>query len=324
MPILSLYQNSSDLGGVGVNETVNTASFDGTYVANSVKLADNQSGPTLSPGAGVFPDLWFHFDVYADNSTITGSSTDGQWFTISIAGNTFVRANLANGFVEYGISNGGVSFTNSALILVPFSLNRMTFDIRVRLSDAGSDYLTIYHNGILYAEVSIAATGSTSVQSILFNNADINSNIFYSQMIVADESTLGLKLSPMYPNAAGTVGAWTGDYTALAASNNGLSISSNVAGEEENWNLGAYIGPAAPAGIRGVYMQSNAAKGLISGPTGFQHSLEIGGTKYYGSTIVDPEMSKQSITSWALDPATGLAWDASAFAALIAGVKSIT
>lgn len=328
MAILGLFSLAEEVGLSATENSTTSGTFDANWCDSAIKVANNQSF-AIGVG-GVHTDLWFHFELYGDSSGLAGASSDGTWLTFGITSsgtnNFYVEANMLNGEIEYKASRYS-NFTNAntlASVFHPASVNLATFDFNIRLDDGGTDYCDIYHNGVLFGTVSQshASTGSVSVNSITFDNNDVNCNMHYSQIIIADESTLGMKIARMDPDSAGAHSAFTGDHTAVTLPFDGLSISSGTIGDRESWNLSAYPGLTSPTGIRGVFQTSYASLGETATPGGFEHFLRVGGTDYDGTKIV-PVPGVQHITEWANNPDTSSPWDTADLAALIAGVEAV-
>ncbi|WHM52941.1 hypothetical protein [Sulfitobacter phage vB_SupP_AX] len=328
MAILGLFSKAEEVGLTATKNSTTSGTFDADWCDSAIKVANNQS---FAIGvAGTHTDLWFHFECYGDSAALAGASSDGTWLTIGMSsegtGNFFVEAHMLNGEIEYRASRYS-NFTNSNVLTTvfhPASLNRATFDFNIRINDGGTDYCDVYHNGVLFGTLtqSNTDTGAVSVNSITLENNDVNCNMHYSQIIIADESTLGMKIARMDPDSAGSHSAWTGDHTAIINPFDGLSILSDTNGERESWNLSAYPGPASPTGIRGVFQTSYASLGDSAVPGGFEHFLRVGGTDYDGAKIV-PVPGTQHITEWANNPDTSSPWDTADLAALIAGVEAV-
>lgn len=332
MAILRLYSLAEELGLPASANDTTVGVFDANWADSAIVRANNVAGPTLNGDADTnYTDLWYHFEVYASSVSITGSSTDGVWWSITCpsAGTTgfFIQARWLNGSLIYEVSQNSnfSSATTLGSISTPFYQNLMSMDIRVRINSAGNDIVDIYHNGTLFGSLSRAnsGTGALRVGPLNFSNFDSNSNIYYSQLMVADESTIGLKMVRMNPNAAGDNSDFEGDFNNLLLPFDGGAISTSVAGNRESWNLEAYGGPATPGGIRGVFLTSYATLGPDAvAVTGFEHFLRISATNYDGAKIT-PVAGTQHITEWANNPATASPWAVADFAALIGGVEAV-
>lgn len=308
-------------GEFGSGTDVATATYhDSTYVNNAVSYADNVPGPNIGLPSGQ-ADVWFHFDIYGQQSF---ASSDGFWFTIGCNDGIQFHGDILNGQIIYKINNEfGSQLVAATAITIPWTTSVHTVDFHCQLNVGGNDVFTIYHNGILYASISTSHdVTATEIQNISFANNDVNAPTYYSQFIIADESTVGLKLTPLMPDSAGTASAWTGGFADVLNINDGKAIYTDTAGDRISFNLEAYIGPVDPV-VKGVYVQSYAHKGLDGGPTGIQHTLEVSSTVYDGVTHANPEFGVPIVTGWTTNPNTAAAWDDAAFNTLIAGLEAI-
>ena len=328
MTILALYSLAEEVGLTSNHNSTTAGTFDSAWCDSAIKVANNESFTIGVPGTHT--NLWFHFELYGDSSGLAGLSSDGTWLTINCtssgSNNLYAEANMTDGQISYRCSrySNYTSPNSTALIHHPAALVRTTFDFNVRINDSGTDYVDIYHNGSLYGTISYdnLTTEAISVNSIVFQNYDVNCNMHYSQIIIADESTIGMKIARMDPDSAGSHSAWVGDHTSILLPFDGLAILSDTITNRESWNLSAYPGPASPTGIRGIFQTSYASLGESAIPGGFEHFLRVGGTDYDSSKIV-PVPGKQHITEWANNPDTSSPWATSDLAALIAGVEAV-
>lgn len=327
MAILGVWSLAEEFGFEASRNNSLAGSFDAAWCDSSIECGDNIQGPVIGvPSSNAGTDIWFHFDVYANGGGIVGSAADGIWWALHFSAGTgswYVRANLTNGNIEYAESINSNFSGQTALAQNPthFYLSRVTMDIRVRINSGGNDIVDIYHNGSLFGTLS-RATRASRVNSLDLRNFDTESSVFYSQLILADESTLGMKHARMQPDSAGAHTAFDGDFNSVLTPFDGQAISGNTIGDRESWNLEAYPGPASPAGIRSVLQTSYASLGGSAVPGGYEHFLRVGGTDYDGAKIT-PTPGEQGITEWTTNPDTGLSWDTADLAALIAGVEAV-
>lgn len=326
MAILGVWSLAEEFGFPASRNSTLAGSFDATWCDSAIECLDNVAGPTIGvPSSNAGTDIWFHFDVYSNSTNVAGSAADGTWWSLSFSGGSawYVRADLNNGNVEYGESINS-NFSGQVIltpISTPFALTRMTIDIRVRVNSGGNDIVDIYHNGALYGTLS-RATRVGRVDSLSLRNFDSEGSIYYSQFILADESTLGMRHARMQPDSAGAHTAFDGDFNSVILPFDGQAISGNVIGDRESWNLEAYPGPASPAGIRSVLQTSYASLGGSAVPGGYEHFLRVGGVDYDGAKIT-PVPGTQGITEWTTNPSTSASWDTADLAALIAGVEAV-
>lgn len=323
MAFLNFYSTAAECG-IGTDSTL-AGSFDSTYCSGSVQVLNNRAGPFMNPGPGTHADLWFHCEIYGDNTLMNSGTADGQYFVITTnTAHSFIL-DIDNGNIRlFGTPNSGITTVGlSTTLSCPWRLARVALDVNVKAVPGGPHTCEVYINGVLSLSSSIpnATAAITTFTGLSWITDDIDGNIYLSQMIVANEDTRGLKLSAMKPNAAGDTSAWVGDFNQVIESD-GTFLASNTADQREDWNLEAYLGPASPTGIQ-LFQKTIAVAGQ-TGPQGIAPYLRIGGTNYDGATVTDPIINTPVITSWATNPATGLPWATADLGSLIAGVRSVT
>lgn len=324
MAFLNFYSTAAECG-VGTDSTL-AGSFDSNYCSSSVLIPNNQSGPFMDPGPGLRSNLWFHMEVFGDDTLgMTTTSADGYYFFIPTNSTYSFILNVADGAIRLESSlNFGISTLNAgSFIAIPWINTRVELDVHVELNPAGNNFCRLYVNGALVNSTFVpnSTAPMTNIRGLNWVLDDINGNLHLSQMIVSTEDTRGLKLCAMKPNAAGDNSAWTGDFN-NAIEKDGTFLSSVTANQREDWNLEAYPGPATPTGIQ-LFQKTIAISGE-TGPQGIAPYLRIGSTNYDGATESTPILTKPIITAWPTNPATSLPWDSADLASLIAGVRSIT
>lgn len=112
---------------------------------------------------------------------------------------------------------------------------------------ASAGYIEAYQDGNLAASYGPADTTAlgTSIKEWHFSTCGSSSPRF-SEVIVADESTIGWRVFTAYPNGAGTLTSWTGAYTDIdeAGIDDADSVYSGTTSAESSWNI---LNPDAPA-----------------------------------------------------------------------------
>lgn len=328
MAFLGFFNKGSDWGGPAADDTT-VGSFDPDYQGNSVVCEVNQASQ-FSWGNGA-ADVWIHFQFYYTYVNVNGNgNVDGYWFEgIDTNGNVVIRGDLFNGSLQFEVSgNGGTSFTSSAFgIIYGFGV-RVTYDLHYQKNNGGNTTLDVYLGGVLLHSLSAANTTSGDLVTMNMTHDDMSDQIsgtqfWYSEVMVADEDTRGLRVATLQPDGNGGETAWDGVFSDIIDRNDGRAISSDTAAQRESWTLSAYNGPASPTAVRGVFNQLWAHAGA-SGPTQVDPFVRIGGANYDIGVPVAPDFSTPVIGEWATNPATGVDWVGGDFATLEAGVESVT
>ena len=320
MAFYGFFNRKSDWSG-GAEDTATTAARDTAYQDQSVVFANNEPGAIgwTTP----LTDCWIHFNLYASSAWNGNASTDGTWFHIIDAnGHAVARCQLNNGNSRHALSASGTSFTSASDGVLP-GATLTAVDIHIEIDNVdGDDTYTVYHDGIEMLNITLAHNGNAGIVSMSFNNYDTNTNLYYSEVMVADEDTRGLRVATLTPdgNSATNTG-WTGAYTDVDSRGDGLSVYTETAGQRDGYTLSAYGGPASPTAIRGVFMQTYAAKGA-TGPQNLDLSLTISATNYDLGPMTITQ-GQPIIGEWASDPATLAPWLTTAFASLEIGVEAV-
>lgn len=324
MPILGFYPTTEFLAGGGTDDTANAAARDVNNSSSSIYFADNESGYLTIPSSQISNETWIHYRAYYDNAEFNTSTADGLlWYLYDANGGLVARADLVDGSVTYGMSPNEFGYGNtfSANHPLPTALQQVDVDIRYVGNNGSNEMvLEVYHDSVLIVSMIVANSIATGLGHMYFAHQDMECGVYYSEFYISTEDTRGTRVCTLEPDSVGPTSDWSGDYTAVLDRFSDATIFSETAEQRELWGLS---NPgAALSSIQGVYTQSLVAKGA-TGPTGFQHSLVVGGTTYDSATISDPDGSVPSISEWLTNPDTSVDWVAADLDALIAGVKSI-
>lgn len=144
-----------------------------------------------------------------------------------------------------------------------------------------------------------------------------------SQNIVADEPTIGWRVTTVPPTGAGATTDWTGGYTEVdeITVSDADFVNSDTANEVELFSHSTTI----PSGytVRAVAVTARARCGA-SGPQNLQLALRSSGTTYFsGSKALDVGYGA-FVHIWETDPATSAAFTNASANSFQFGVKSIT
>lgn len=314
------------------NETVSgerVEKYSSTYARCSLRTIGAPGTPTmLSPVFTSVTNCWVHMDF----AVSAGSGYSGWIDCLTLFDSTGTARvklqknevgsllrlvyNNGAGFVQAG-SDYGVNFTDLQTLDLQVLCN--TASGRIKLYNAGTNVLD---TGVL------SLTGITDISRLMFSGSpslspQTDTAVYASQVIVADESTIGWKLATFYPSGNGANTAWTGTFADVdeIVYNDGDFISSAVANDIETFTLtGPSLGTSA---VKAVAVTTRVRRNT-TGPQNLQHALRVGGTNYFGSTKALDVGFTPEITLWATDPSTGIAWVPGDVAAVEAGVKAIT
>lgn len=199
---------------------------------------------------------------------------------------------------------------------------------------AGSqaEYLDLYINGNdATGDVALFLGGSelktvagvdlTSVTGI----DEVRSEFGYyiSQMVIADEPTIGGRLFTRYPNGAGNASAWTGGFGDVDETINDDAdfVNSSTNGQIEQFTQ---TGPAITGYVpRAVGVYARAKRGA-SGPANLQIGLRASGTDDFSASKALTVGHSAYGEIWETNPATAAAFLAAQIDALQPGLKAVT
>ena len=192
-----------------------------------------------------------------------------------------------------------------------------SIDIYFQGNDATGD-VKLFMAGTERASATVDLTSVTGI-----THARCYHGAFVSQVIIADEPTIGWRLLTRYPNGAGTSSAWTGTYTDVdeIVYDDADFCNSSTNGQVEQFTQ---TGPAITGyTVRAVGVYARAKRGA-SGPTNLQIGLRSSGTDYFSASKALSVGYSAYGEIWETNPATSAAWLNTAIDALQPSIKAVT
>lgn len=202
------------------------------------------------------------------------------------------------------------------------------FDVYIKVDGTAGEF-RIYKETV---EI-LTFTGDTSIDNLTFGRIHFKgqtggaNELSVSQVILADESTLGWKLATLNPSGNGVNTQWTGDYTDvdefvyddtdfIEALTTGLIETSAMS------DLSALLGSF---NVKALAFATRAENDSGSSINDIQAALRISGTNYFSANLGLPkDGTDHSVqTIFATNPATSGSWSQSVVNALEAGLKSV-
>lgn len=313
------------------NETLSgerTDNYDPAWARCSLRTIGAPGGPTMTGAlfAAAVTNCWLHMDFSTTagsrNTFITNLSLfdSGGTERIRLESNVMIPALR----VMY---NNGAGWVQAAADYGINHQSRQTLDLQV-LCNTASGRIKLYNSGTLVLDSGVLnLSGIAQIHRLRFAGSaglfpDTDVGCHASQVIVADEPTIGWKLATFVPTGNGANTAWTGGFGDVdeIIYNDGDFISSGTANDVETFTL---TGPSlGTTQVKAVAVTTRVRRSA-SGPQNLQHALRVGGTNYFGATKALDVGFTPEITLWATDPATGIAWVPGDVPAIEAGVRSI-
>lgn len=271
-------------------------------------------------------ECWTHALLYHNSGSATLTTYPLVW--VDGSGVDSVRLKHVSGTsntlaLEYW--NGAAWTAAGSAVAVQVNLDTQAIDFRI-LCNTASGNLSLYVAGTERINASVDLSGITSIRKFraLGDTAGgFNFDLRLSQVIIADEPTIGWRLATLYPSGTGADTAWTGAYTSIDETvySDADFINSGSAAQVSTFAL---TGPAMTGySVRAVVVTARARRGA-SGPQNIRMALRSSGTTYPSGSDIALGLGYAPVQAvWETDPATSSAWVNTAISTLQAGVKSI-
>lgn len=219
-----------------------------------------------------------------------------------------------------------IGSTTAAVAVINNGAGAFDFQV-VRHLTAGT--FNVFKDGVSIFSLTAADTDTdNTIGSVKFSGVTTNTReLNVSQVIIADESTVGWKLQTLYPDANGANTSWTGDYTAVdeAVYASGDFIETNTLNNIETYTASNINGAYSSYNVKAVVVASRASNDSGSAINDLQMVVRTSATNYtsanVGLTKDGQEYSVQAV--WNTNPNTTAAWTQSEVNGLEVGVKAV-
>jgi hypothetical protein len=309
------------------NSTTVFAGFrDDTYT-NSAIDSEHTSAILTHTLDTPIADAWFHFELGGGGSS-AASDADAAPCTISGPTNDLMRILCTNAVAQGQYWNGAawVNFGSTYTINLD-TCTRLDFHVKL---DNATGLFEWYANDALIASFSgdtILSTDSTVSRFAVRTPQATSSgwNAYFSQFIIADESTVGCKVFQHTLTADGANTGWDGP--GFAGYNMGVrslpQVDTAIYTGTANAIETAVVDNLLATGlyIRGVAVNV-AARRSGAGLTKVDPVLRSGGTNYFGTEKSIGYGNTHARHIWTTDPATAAAWDSTGVNQIEAGVRA--
>jgi hypothetical protein len=307
----------------GAHESTN--SYDSSFARCNI-FADKSSDYAESADFGTGTDLYCHFDM-AVRGGGSGSTANARFRWCDGSGTEVIRLTqvYSTNALTLQYYDGAAWQTAGTAITVDMTV-RQTIDIHAVVNSA-SGSLKLYLSGTERIDSGTVDLSSiTSLGKVRCYGASVSVlgfGTYMSQVIVADEPTIGWRLTTVPPTGAGSDTAWTGGYAEIdeVTYSDADFVNSATANQVETFSHSTTV----PSGysVRGVAVTARANCGA-SGPQNLQLAIRSGGTNYFSSSNLLDVGYGAFVNIWETDPATSADFTTSALSTLQYGVKSIT
>lgn len=321
--ILFASNNTAHFIGTEAGSIAGTYDEDRVPYAIRIALEGIHGSPVFNPSTnGV---TWFHFLSYSQEAS-TGFDDRFLLSAVDADDNLLFHIDRDGSNVGYRFLNvklyDGTTVKNTKTSLMVPNGSLVSFDIRYEAT-ALKISLELFVNGSRLIEHVFAANPDNYADPIQFTLggglADDGNYQYFSEIIIADESTLNARLDLLRPSAAGAYEEWAGSLATLADNDRTSGMTTVAADQRQSLVMSAYGG--AP-NVSNLVSVSTTTRGQNS-PTKLTHSVRLSGVDYDSAEYDVPFAAKYLLTDFQINPATSLAWTAADLAAVEMGFKSI-
>lgn len=319
MAVLKIISDDAEIDSrsIGVQST-NATYIDTTRVAYGWDVGYNESLHVSWPEpAG--NTIWIHYR-YGQNSVQSGWDADILRFFDANGRDVvlFEIVGTSNRWVLYGDTSPTITYAGST--------GPQMIDIRITKNGTTDIQMEVYSNGVLRGTVTPTnAVNSGLPIAMVVEQFDVSNsgNVFLSEFIIADESTIGWRLRQHSPQSFGAFSAWIGDANGVVARRLDTAIRSNTLDARTSFGLTNLPVPLA-TNIDRVVLQTVALRGS-SGLAQINHFFrDTGATVSDAPDIALTTTPQMYVEEFPTNPFTGLAWVDTELTDLQYGIRART
>lgn len=317
MTVLFAGGEDSDFTCIGATISVNTgvSAFESAYSRCGLTASAYNSPITIPKPFSPVTEAWLHWRG-GGNTMAVGDLLQpvvGFCDQDNVPAITIVKTAITtdNYSIVFRYNDGTGNIVQSSAKLIPFS-HAADFDFRVKIT--GTTLLCEwYRNGELMADHTATLVSTYSISNInLYRTKLVASSgsdgLFFSQIVVADEPTIGMKVYTRPPTGNGGVQEFTGGYAAIDEVTVDSSDSISTPTSARSSFTRAALTLSGTQTIRAVSVSSHG-NSFTDTLASIKNFLRIGSTNYDGDTIDLSMGNTKVMTVWNVDPSTGVKWD---------------
>ncbi len=297
-----------------------------TTFARCATRSNNETSYAETPDIGsVLTTAWIHFQIEIGAApAFSGYRTLFVWKDNAGTERIRIQHDPTNYNTILQHYNGSWNTIGAA-----FTINMQSyqvFDLLVTCNSA-SGSVRLFTSGTERIGTTVNTTAIAQLNKARFSGwswaSPVSARTSVSEVVIADEATVGMRVMTYYVTGTGNDFAWTGTYADVdeIPFADADFINSTVAGDVELFT-GTPVSSIASLNIRAVCVTARARRGA-SGPQNIQLALRTGGTNYFSGTQALDVGYKGHVAVWETNPFTAAAWTAADAAAIEFGVKSI-
>jgi len=271
-----------------VTITTSTSRFDSAFAR--MAMIPRLTG-TITANFTAQTEAWLHVSI--EHNVVANNSNDDQTIELidSATGQVVVQIDGDNGVYNLEYWNGaGFSELAPNIAFINDVLHKI--DLHWKIADSGGIF-EVYLDGTLVSSFSgdTLRTNFTQIDRLRISSpaplsASSSFDVYFSEIIVATEETIGWHLATVAPDGVGNSTTWTGDNTdvSAAAVNDSTFVSSANAEEVEQFTVGNLSGAAALLDVEAVVVAARS-RNAASGPQNLQISVRTGGSDFFSSNL---------------------------------------
>jgi len=299
--------------------------FDPTRVPYSIQLGyEELSGsPVFTPSANGI--TWFHFMSYSTG--VSNSFDDMFLFSAKDVNDNLLfdlykdGSNTGKRELKLRLYDGFTNQNDQSVLQVPNNM-LVSFDIRFESTPTLLSIQVFINNAKLFDE-SFGTNGNSygDPNQFVLGGAFANTNTqaHFSEILVADESTVNCRLDMLRPLGSGGNSDWNGSLETLGDDDRTSGMTTLTAAQRQTMTMDPYSGAANVSNFVAV---STSTRGL-NAPTKLSHTIRMGGGNYDGTQHDVPFEAKYLLTDYNINPATSLGWTAADIASAEVGFLSV-
>lgn len=315
MSILRVVANPADIGGGGYIWSTTPSRFDNTRVEGALSVVMGQS--IIVPHAPR-STTWYHFRL-----NMAYGSNGAAFFEVRDP-NSVVTAQLtvSGGPTIRAVAIGGGGTVNGPTI--PIS-NNSNLSIDLQVIVGATVVVNLYLNGAFVSSTTAAnASGTVRGQSASFILTSFGGyEPYFSEGLVADEDTRGMRVRELRPRSFGLFQEWDGTISNIRDTDLSTGLSVEDANRRVSFGVTNLENIETGDIINRVVAQSYAQRGE-AGLTQFNHFFRHrDGTVTDGAAQALDVTGQYFIEDFLINPKTALPWTPEDFRSLQTGVRSL-
>lgn len=274
--------------------------------------------------------LWFHcICASGASSSLTTNAAiisfnNGTTAQLRLTATSNSTANYLEIKVEK--TTNGTTYTQLGSDVFRMPAATMIYDFEI--VTGGSGTFKVWRDNTLVFSFSGDVTTQTTINRVSFASHHTSATASCSEMIVADSTTIGMKLFQSFPNASGDTNAWTGTQTAIDDSTYDVAdfVETNTVNNVCIFNhsdlTSVIIGNRT---VSGVFQAAAGTIQAASTPTDVQGVVKTGGSTFTSASQGFSTSGARSLlaAAWLTNPNTSSAWTLAELNAMQLGFKAV-